>query len=40
MLVANGSNGVEEWAERSKAIGFAGGPVHVGVVQVGNFADI
>jgi hypothetical protein len=40
VLVANDSNGVEVWAERSEAFGFDGDSVHVGVVDVGNFAGI
>ena len=38
VLVANDSNGVEVWAERSEAFGFDGGLVHVRVVEVGDFA--
>src|SRR5580658_9179091 len=38
VVVAEGSDGVELWAERSEAFGFNGGLVHVGVVEVGNFA--
>jgi hypothetical protein len=40
VLVADGGNGAEMWAKRSEAFGFDGGLVHVGVVQVGNFAGI
>ena len=40
VLVADGSNGVELWAEGSEAFGFDGGLVHEGMVEVGNFAGI
>jgi hypothetical protein len=40
VLVADGSNGVEVWAQGSEAFGFDGGLVHVGVVEVSNFAGI
>src|SRR5208282_2309766 len=40
MLVADGGNGIELWAERSKAFGFDGRLVHVRVIEVGNLAGI
>jgi len=40
VLVADGSDGVELWAERSEAFGLDGGLVHIGVIEVGNFAGI
>jgi len=40
VLVVDGGDSVEVWAERSEAFGFDGRLVHVGVIEVGNLAGI